>query len=276
MLLGIDEVGMGSLAVGLCACGCGEKTTFYKGRYRKFVAGHHARGRNNPRFGKKVDGELREKISQARKAQGNPWWVGRKHTAVAKQHMSVAHTGQPSQKIGEWRKCAYSSCGEAVYLKPHEAKNRMFAYCSHKCQNLDYAKRFVGSKNPFFGKTHTEETREKCRAGALKQRSSGIVLPTVPERRVQEELTRRGIEFIPEHPLGKWCVDIFIPSLNMAVFVDGCYWHRCPVHFPSDKKCIGDSGRVPYLTKCGYRVALIWEHDIKEDVCRAVTQALSS
>jgi G:T-mismatch repair DNA endonuclease (very short patch repair protein) len=41
-----------------------------------------------------------------------------------------------------------------------------------------------------------------------------------------------------------------------------CCWHACPIHFPNNKKRNNDNSRIPYLTKCGYKVEIIWEHDI--------------
>lgn len=35
---------------GLCACGCGMKTTFYRGKYRKYISGHNSK--NNPNIKK--------------------------------------------------------------------------------------------------------------------------------------------------------------------------------------------------------------------------------
>ena len=54
------------------------------------------------------------------------------------------------------------------------------------------------------------------------------------------------------------------PDYNLIIYIDGCYWHACPDHFPNGKKPNYDNARVPYLTKCGYNVEIIWEHDIKK------------
>ena len=213
-------------------------------------------------------------MSEIAKKHGSPWWVGRHHTDETKALLAeLARARPPRPKSGGLRPCAY--CGEELYvprylLKPQTEAKLNRTYCSLRCKNLDYKERFTGEKNPFFGKTHTEETRELCRKGAIKQRALGPVLPTIPERIVQEELARRGLKIVPEYPLGKWCVDIFVPELNLAVFVDGCYWHACPACFPGGKIPRADAGRVPYLTKCGYKVAVLREHDIKKDVVGAV------
>lgn len=74
--------------------------------------------------------------------------------------------------------------------------------------------------------------------------------------------------------MGCFCVDVFIPTLKLVIFVDGCYWHACPEHFPNNKHPNSDNARIPYLTKCGYKVALLWEHEIKADVAKCLKKWL--
>jgi G:T-mismatch repair DNA endonuclease (very short patch repair protein) len=82
---------------------------------------------------------------------------------------------------------------------------------------------------------------------------------------IHNELSKLGVKFDAEHLInGKFCVDVFAPEYNLIIFVDGCYWHACPIHHPNNKKPNSDNARIPYLTKCGYNIEIIWEHDIKE------------
>lgn len=48
---------------------------------------------------------------------------------------------------------------------------------------------------------------------------------TEPERHVREALGRLAIPFIPQHRVGRYTIDFFLPLLNVAVEVDGAYWH---------------------------------------------------
>lgn len=101
-----------------------------------------------------------------------------------------------------------------------------------------------------------------------------VVLPTKPELAVHQELKRRRIKFKAEVQIGVYCVDVLVESKKTIIFIDGCFWHACPVHFPKRKKKRTDAARIPYLSKCGYKVVLLWEHEIKEDICRAVSKAV--
>lgn len=116
------------------------------------------------------------------------------------------------------------------------------------------------------GKTHSEETRIKLREVRLHQ-----IMPkrdTMPERRVQNWLTKKGILFETHKPiLGQ--PDIFLEP-NMCIFVDGCYWHGCPICFKEfnihqikNKK--RDEIVTQRLREQGYIVLRIWEHNITEE-----------
>lgn len=71
------------------------------------------------------------------------------------------------------------------------------------------------------------------------------------------------------------------PAARVVVFVDGCFWHGCPLHFQQPetnagfwkdkirKNILRDRKVVRRLTDEGWTVLRFWEHDIKErlDVC---------
>ncbi|MDB6130359.1 MAG: mismatch repair protein Vsr [Verrucomicrobiales bacterium] len=70
--------------------------------------------------------------------------------------------------------------------------------------------------------------------------------------------------------------DFIFPKSKVAVFVDGCFWHRCPKHsnMPANnrefwlKKLTANETRdllvVKTLQKQGWRVIRIWEHDLRK------------
>jgi DNA mismatch endonuclease (patch repair protein) len=98
---------------------------------------------------------------------------------------------------------------------------------------------------------------------------------TAIEKKVHSHLKAMKIKH-KMHPalLGK--PDILIPGKKAVVFIDGCFWHKCPKHGHIPKSNIGywkpkiernAERRVKYkrlLKKEGFKVISIWEHDIKE------------
>lgn len=100
---------------------------------------------------------------------------------------------------------------------------------------------------------------------------------TAPEVALRKELYRRGIRYridyqLPLHGVRRRA-DIAFTALQIAVFVDGCYWHACPVHatWPTASadwwraKLEGnvrrDRDTDQRLAEAGWISLRIWEHD---------------
>ena len=103
---------------------------------------------------------------------------------------------------------------------------------------------------------------------------------TLPERKLQSALKQANVLFIT-HKYFSFKrtyteADIFVEP-NIAVFVDGCYWHSCLQHFPngSKRKRYMDHFRSDLLRKRGYIVIRFWEHEINDDVTKCVNQILT-
>jgi DNA mismatch endonuclease (patch repair protein) len=68
--------------------------------------------------------------------------------------------------------------------------------------------------------------------------------------------------------------DFVFPKLRLAVFVDGCFWHGCPLHATRPKtnakfwrgKIATNQTRDRLVTRTlrreGWRVARFWEHEL--------------
>lgn len=57
---------------------------------------------------------------------------------------------------------------------------------------------------------------------------------TKPEVMLRRTLWQRGLRYrihsdLPGRP------DIVFPSRKIVIFVDGCFWHRCPQHWKAPK-----------------------------------------
>jgi DNA mismatch endonuclease, patch repair protein len=71
--------------------------------------------------------------------------------------------------------------------------------------------------------------------------------------------------------------DFVFPKLKLAIFVDGCFWHNCPLHGtrPKDnrsfwkKKFARNQTRDRLvnhnLCQMGWRVLRIWEHELTRE-----------
>lgn len=81
--------------------------------------------------------------------------------------------------------------------------------------------------------------------------------------------------------------DIVVPSIKLAVFVDGCFWHGCPEHgkMPKSRKgywtskivgnLVRDEQNTVSLEEAGWTVWRVWEHDLKDEILAATRRRLS-
>jgi len=72
--------------------------------------------------------------------------------------------------------------------------------------------------------------------------------------------------------------DLYFPKKKFAVFIDGCFWHKCPIDFIRprsknsywDKKIknniLRDNQINKELKKKGIRVIRFWEHEVEKDL----------
>ncbi|MEU1985176.1 very short patch repair endonuclease [Nocardia sp. NPDC019395] len=105
---------------------------------------------------------------------------------------------------------------------------------------------------------------------------------TEPELALRRELHRRGIRyFVDRAPIRgqRRRADLVFPRRRVAVYVDGCFWHRCPDHATDPKnnadwwaeKLAGNVARDratdAALVAAGWQVIRVWEHE--DPVCAA-------
>lgn len=97
---------------------------------------------------------------------------------------------------------------------------------------------------------------------------------TLPEITLRKVLWLMGYRYRLYYSSNK--IDIAFPSKKLAIFVDGCFWHGCPIHFrepksnqaywlPKIKRNIErDSATNDQLKTEGWTVIRFWEHELKE------------
>ncbi len=93
---------------------------------------------------------------------------------------------------------------------------------------------------------------------------------SIPEIKVKRIMKSLGFVYQPRGIYGK--PDFANKKEKIAVFVDGCFWHRCPKHYVAPKSNVGywnakidrnvkrDKAVNAFLKKEGWKVVRIWEH----------------
>lgn len=109
---------------------------------------------------------------------------------------------------------------------------------------------------------------------------------TTPEKAFRKELRAQELAEYRLHPKtlpGR--PDIYFSEKKLAIFINGCFWHRCPYCKPSmpkthkafwSKKFVAnvarDKAKRTLLKKMGIRSVVFWECQIKKDVQKLVTR----
>lgn len=100
---------------------------------------------------------------------------------------------------------------------------------------------------------------------------------TKPHRALEEALLEAGVLGLErEFPIGPYRVDEALPSIKVALEVDGCYWHGCQeCGFHGRPEILAlDKRKNTYLLRRGWRVIRISEHRIKGNLPRVIAEIL--
>jgi DNA mismatch endonuclease (patch repair protein) len=113
---------------------------------------------------------------------------------------------------------------------------------------------------------------------------------TEPERLLRAALFqsgvrgyRKNVRKLPGTP------DVVFNKHQLAVFVHGCYWHRCPkctrnIHPKTnskfwqakfDRNVQRDKANKLKLRKLGYRVVTFWECEVRKDPVRCAIKVIA-
>ena len=109
---------------------------------------------------------------------------------------------------------------------------------------------------------------------------------TKPEVILRKQLYARGIRGYRIHYKLSGKPDIVFLKKKIAIFVDGCFWHKCPLCFVKPKtrakfwtkkiesNIKRDTTVKELLEKEGWIVLRIWEHEIKKTMDNVLIEIL--
>ena len=113
---------------------------------------------------------------------------------------------------------------------------------------------------------------------------------TAAEIILRRELFRNGLRYrvnftVLQKP--RRVADIAFPGLRIAVFVDGCFWHGCPLHATWPKQNaefwrqkieanrLRDADTSSRLVDLGWTALRFWEHESPVEAAAAVADAVN-
>lgn len=72
--------------------------------------------------------------------------------------------------------------------------------------------------------------------------------------------------------------DLLFREIRIAIFMDGCYWHRCKTHGPNDSRAAQIRAKDASITACleaaGWLVLRYWEHESIEAAADAILSSV--
>lgn len=101
---------------------------------------------------------------------------------------------------------------------------------------------------------------------------------TKPEKALSSELFRRGMRYRVNYKNISGSPDIAFTKAKIAVFVDGCFWHACPIHgsVPKnnrewweaklERNVARDRRTELALEELGWISLRYWEHDDVDEI----------
>jgi DNA mismatch endonuclease (patch repair protein) len=124
---------------------------------------------------------------------------------------------------------------------------------------------------------------------ALRRMRSTRQRDTAAEVALRSALHRRGLRFFVDRPPLRGLrrrADVVFPRARVAVYVDGCFWHSCPIHATAPKANADwwreklranqdrDRDMDRRLRDGGWTVVRVWEHEDSEDAAQRVADAV--
>ena len=142
--------------------------------------------------------------------------------------------------------------------------------------------RVIAKSIRFHLEDYDKETKRKISTpqpsseAALRRMQAAKPRDTTPEVAIRSAIYQKGLRFrVDAKPLRELNrrADILFRSVKVAIFIDGCFWHGCPLH-GTQAKANAEFWRVKIkqnrerdvdttqrLKKAGWKVIRIWEHE---------------
>ncbi len=96
------------------------------------------------------------------------------------------------------------------------------------------------------------------------RRQRAIAHESKAEKVVQRAVAEMGYDYIEQYPVGPYFVDLYVPALDLAIEVNGCYFHPCPVckreaAYVTYEK---ERQRLDFIADAGYNIHIVWVHEL--------------
>lgn len=180
----------------------------------------------------------------------------------------------------EWGEIVELTCSHCA--KPFTAYSSMLVgangspkqYCSKECASLGRRSperitacarcgKEIRTRNSVDRTYCSHSCGSKARLGFIRSETNKF------EASVVEALRSLGHEIAPQYRIGRFTVDVLIPSLSIALECHGDYFHCNPAIYPNGpidqiqrRNIDRDARRIPVIEEKGFRVVVVWQADV--------------
>jgi very-short-patch-repair endonuclease len=208
-------------------------------------------------FGKKATEQTRQKMSESRKGIRNGNY-GKKQSELCKK---INHDRLFGKKGKE--SIAYGSKHPKLVLlnkiragiplsNSHKEKQRKSMLRHWKTQKGIEQRKNIS----IIARKWAAENKSK-KIDAAKKGHKSCPKISSSELKFEKILIQHSIKFIPQYEYELGFMDFFV-SPNIAIFIDGNYWHNYPMGTEKDKR------QTSFLENNGYKVIRIWESELRD------------
>jgi G:T-mismatch repair DNA endonuclease (very short patch repair protein) len=146
--------------------------------------------------------------------------------------------------------CIEPGCHNEISLTNWKYGNRRCGSCAKK-----------GKNNPRSGIKEDEASKFK----RIKKVMDSLQLsPNKPER-LLGKLLGKGYKYVGDGEviIGNYIPDFISIKDKKIVELYGCYWHKCKICGFGNGKLPRDMGRLRVYSKLGYKLLIVWEHELE-------------
>lgn len=221
-----------------------KRSLIHKG---KVMSEESRRKMSEAKKGKPLSEEHKQHIREATIKGDTPEWRAKVSAGVKKAYEREDYREKNLQQISSPEVRAKQ---KKSVSKPHTKEHNESIAQSTRKSKLEY----------WAGKT-PEERQEHMRKAI--QASMETLISSL-ETQIKGYLDEAGIIYEQQRPIGQYWADFYLPDTNTVLECYGCYWHGCKeCGLEYAKKNGKDRGREAYIQAYGYRLVILWEHEIE-------------
>ncbi len=179
----------------------------------------------------------------------------------------------------------YKEIGQCLGRSPSFVHRRIHKYCQDFSKSTGYASKLSDKDLEFLKHNYNSYSNDELCAmfnlhvNTLIYWKNKLNIPTYSGKRTSIEkniyysLNSIGCNFKEQVNFSRWRVDFYIESINTIIEVNGDYWHCNPNIFNEENSnntqkfnFNRDQIKYAYLKSLGYKLCIIWETDIKNNI----------